>query len=238
MSGKDLKELHEKSPPKDDPTAPLPQPYVFLRWLFFLLIVRPLATIVLGLNVRHFDRLPQEGPAVIVANHNSHLDAFILMCLYPLKKLRHVRPVAAADYFFLFAALKWFALRIVGIIPLNRQMKGIRTDPLQRITEAIERKDLVILFPEGQRGEPEKFEQFKTGIAHLAKRHPDVPIVPVFTYGLGKALPRGEALLVPFFCDIFIGEPLKWEGDKQAFMDELNGSIKALAEEGHVEEWE
>jgi 1-acyl-sn-glycerol-3-phosphate acyltransferase len=224
--------------PRDDPSAPLPPPARLLRWLFFLLVMRPLALIVLGMNVRHRHRLPMQGPALVVANHNSHLDALVMMILWPLSKLHRIRPVAAADYFFRFRALKWFALRIIGIVPINRQLKGMRMDPLARVTQAVERGEIVILFPEGQRGEPEKLEEFKTCIAHLARRHPQVPVYPVYMHGLGKALPRGEALLVPFFCDVFIGEPMTWSGDKELYMTELNARMKNLADEGHFPAWE
>jgi 1-acyl-sn-glycerol-3-phosphate acyltransferase len=96
----------------------------------------------------------------------------------------------------------------------------------------------VILFPEGSRGEPERLGEFKTGVAHLARRFPTVPFVPIFLHGLGKALPRGEALLVPFFCDVFIGEPLVWTGDKAGFMQELTNRITGLAAEGNFPAWE
>jgi len=65
-----------------------------------------------------------------------------------------------------------------------------------------------------------------------------VPVYRVFIHGLGKALPRNEALLVPFFCDVFVGEPLRWSGDKNAFMAELNGRMRALADEGHFPPWQ
>ena len=80
--------------------------------------------------------------------------------------------------------------------------------------------------------------EFKSGVAHLAKLHPDVPFYPIFMHGLGKALPKGEKLLVPFFCDVFIGEPLRYAGDKAAFTTAVGDSIAALAAEGRFEPWE
>ena len=209
-----------------------------LQQLFFLLIVRPIALIVLGLNIRHREHIPAKGPAIVVSNHNSHLDTLVLMTLLPWSLLKSARPVAAQDYFFQNTLLKWFALTIMHIIPLERHITDRSHDPLAGCSDALKQGDILILFPEGSRGEPEQLGTFKTGIAHLAKRHPDIPITPIFLHGLGKALPKGEGLLVPFFCDVFVGEPLLWTGDKAGFMTVLETAIKALAEEGHLPAWE
>ena len=80
-------------------------------------------------------------------------------------------------------------------------------------------------------------DAFQTGVAHLARRHPDVPIIPVFMHGLGKALPKGEALLVPFFCDMFVGIPLPKGLEKQAFMKKLDESMEQLSAEVPSPNW-
>jgi 1-acyl-sn-glycerol-3-phosphate acyltransferase len=208
------------------------------RWLFFALFVRPIMLVVLGLNVRRREQLPTQGPAVLVANHNSHLDAVTLMTLFPLRMLPKLRPVAAQDYFFRNPLLKWFALHIMGILPLDRKVKSKRTHPLAGINEAIDQGDIVIVFPEGSRGDPEQLGDFKAGIAHIAKKNPEAPVIPIFMHGLGKALPKGETLLVPFFLDIFVGEPIEWDNDKEAFMDKLSTRMRTLAKEGNFSPWE
>ncbi|MFM1943964.1 MAG: hypothetical protein RI897_2946 [Verrucomicrobiota bacterium] len=210
----------------------------FVRVCFFVLVVKPLLLVILGMNVRRREALPGEGPAVVVANHNSHLDVLALMSLFPLGALHRVRAVAAADYFLRNRFLAWFALEIIGIIPINREVDGFHEDPLAGVCEALDRGEIVILFPEGSRGVPERMSGFRKGVAHLARRRPGVPFFPVFLHGLGKALPRGEAILVPFFCDVFVGEAMGWGDDRAAFMEGLEQRMAGLAAEGRFPEWE
>jgi 1-acyl-sn-glycerol-3-phosphate acyltransferase len=215
-----------------------------LRFLFFWLVVRPVVLVVLGLNVRHRRRLPAGGPALVVANHNSHLDAMVLMVLFSTRLLARLRPVAAADYFLRNRAMAWFSLHVLGILPIDRTPRGPQrerdpaADPLAEISAALGRGEIVILFPEGTRGEPEQLAEFKSGIARLAERHPEVPVVPVYLHGLGKTLPRGAFLPVPFFCDVFIGEPVPWGGDRKLYVAELRAQMQALAAEGQFAVWE
>jgi 1-acyl-sn-glycerol-3-phosphate acyltransferase len=209
-----------------------------LRFLFYRVLIRFLVLVVLGLNVRHRERLPQQGPAILVANHNSHLDTMVLMMLLPARLLPIVQPVAAMDYFLRSRALAWFALKIVGILPIKRRRERRGENPLLPCYEALSRQRILIFFPEGSRGEPERLSEFKGGIAKLSEKFPDVPIIPILLHGLGKALPKGESMLVPFFCDVFIGEALFWTGDRKSFMQHLEQRLAQLAAEGQFSVWE
>lgn len=255
-----------------------------LRHLLFALVIRPLVLMVLGLNIRHRERLPREGPAVLAANHNSHLDTMVLMALLPARLLPRVRPVAAADYFLRNRWMSWFSLRVLGILPVDRRGPGERgaadphtadphtadprtadprtADPLGAARDALDAGDVVILFPEGTRGEAERPAELKSGVAHLARQRPAVPVIPVFLHGLGKALPKGAILPVPFFCDVFVGKPMlggegPWAGspaapgespehgeipashfDRQAYLAELGRRIDELRAEGRFAAWD
>lgn len=209
-----------------------------LQLFFYRGIVRFVVLIVLGLNVRHRERLPKKGPALFVVNHNSHMDTMVLMSLLPAKMLSKTRPVAAWDYFMRNRILSWFAVNIVGILPIKRQRLKGESNPLEPCIEALGRNEVLIFYPEGSRGEPEQMTSFKSGITKLVAECPDVPVIPIFIHGAGKALPKGEALLVPFFCDVFIGNKLTWGGNRKEFMRTLEEEMTTLSAEGGFAPWE
>ena len=179
-----------------------------LKVLFFGFVIKPLVLLALGLNIRNRKLLPLEGPGMIAANHNSHLDAIVLMSLFPLNKIHKVRPVAAADYFLSNRLLAWFALNVMDIIPLKRTGFKNLDELFAGCYQALEDREILIVFPEGTRGQPEQMGEIKRGLFHLLKKHDDAFITPVVMYGLGRALPRGEGLFVPYNCDVIVGERL------------------------------
>ena len=191
------------------------------RILFVLLVAYPVVWLWLGTHVRHRERLPRKGPAIVAANHRSHLDILVLLTLFPLWSVPRVHAVAASDYFLRNRFLAWISLNLVGIIPLQRTLTKEATHPLQACFDALAAGKILIIFPEGTRGTDEQMGQLKYGIWYVAKRFPEVPVIPVFLQGLGKALPKGSVLPLPIFVGIAIGSALFWHERKQAFIDEL-----------------
>ena len=209
-----------------------------LRFLFFAVVVRAVILVALGLTVRHRERLPKDGPALLAANHNSNLDALALMSLMPLRLLPKLRPVAAVDYFFTSKAKGWFVTNIIGIIPVERGSAKKGGNPLLLCEEALNHGEILVLFPEGSRGDPEILGPLKKGIGHLACARPNVPVIPISMHGLGKALPKGSSLLVPFNCTANVGEALHGTGSYSEFVAALEKSMTALGAEEKKPAWE
>ncbi|CAM7264511.1 MULTISPECIES: lysophospholipid acyltransferase family protein [Citrobacter] len=199
-----------------------------LRTLFTLCVVWPVIWLWLGLRVRHRERLPTHGPAIIVANHNSHMDVFALLSLFSLRRQGQVHPVAAADYFLRNKWMAWFALNILNIIPVMR--KGGDANPLARCEQALREGKTLILFPEGTRGEPGKLAPLKSGLWHLSQRFPEVPIIPVWLTGTERVMAKGNRIPLPLFIDVTIGGAMYADPDKRAFMDNLRAQLLALSQ--------
>ncbi|MBL4785062.1 MAG: 1-acyl-sn-glycerol-3-phosphate acyltransferase, partial [Cohaesibacteraceae bacterium] len=103
---------------------------------------------------------------------------------------------------------------------------------------SLENDEILILFPEGTRGEPEEMNlELKRGLGLLAKQFPDVEVIPVFLHGLGKSLPKGTMVFVPFFCDVFVGTSICYGDYQDYFMKTLGSSLFDLSQEGQISEW-
>jgi 1-acyl-sn-glycerol-3-phosphate acyltransferase len=203
----------------------------------FALIVRPFLSVFIGLAVRHRENLPVKGPAIIIANHNSHLDTLSLMARMPLRALRHVRPVAASDHFGKGAA-GFFARFILQAILVDRHNRpGVKA--LDPVLTALDRHETVIFFPEGSRGEAEMLGKFRHGIAHLAQARPGVPIIPVYLHNMGKCMPKGARLFVPFNCEMIVGAPADLSGvAAEDIPEHLRRMIEGLAMQTSLGRWD
>ncbi|MCU0882268.1 MAG: 1-acyl-sn-glycerol-3-phosphate acyltransferase [Hyphomonadaceae bacterium] len=213
-----------------------------LRRVLMVLLVRPVTRLLLGGQVDGREHLPMSGPAILAANHNSHIDTLVLLCLFPTRLLARLRPVAAADHFLKDPVSSWFFRHVVGIIPLQRHVDraalAAGADVLGEARAALTAGDILIVFPEGTRGAPETLGAFKTGIARLAEACPHAPVIPVYLQGAGRALPRDEKVFLPVNVSVIIGEPVARTDDRKAFVEALRAAIEALKAKAPPLHWD
>lgn len=201
-----------------------------LQVLFFALVVTPFMALFIGLRVRGRQYLRGPRPFVVVANHSSHLDTLSLLYLFPLFRLWRVRPVAAADYFERTALMAWFSRTFFNILPIAR-LKAQRTaNPIEVMLDALRAGDSLILFPEGTRQLDGVMGPFKPGVAHLLEAMPGLPIVPALLVNMGRSLPKGEFLPVPFLCEIRIGAPMSPTGSRDEVMRQIELAVRHAGE--------
>jgi 1-acyl-sn-glycerol-3-phosphate acyltransferase len=207
---------------------------IFLA-IIYLLLMRGFLRIIVG--VKYFNRaaLKKNRKFILVSNHNSHIDTMALMSALSFSSIGRTQPVAAGDYFGSSRVRAFFTRLLVNAILIPRVQKpGSEGNPIRLMMEALDKGNSVILFPEGSRGEPEKMQAFKRGIGLLLKKRKDVPYIPVFMKGLGKVLPKGRFLLVPFESDIYFGEPrYALSDDIDGIVAEIEASVLGLSEVYH-----
>jgi 1-acyl-sn-glycerol-3-phosphate acyltransferase len=208
-----------------------------LRRLLLVCVFRPFAKLIIGMDVHGRANLPANGPAIIAANHNSHIDTLLLLCLFPSRLLPRLRPIAAADHFLKSPLSSWISLNIIGVLPVVRERIGRNTDILGESKAALQRGEILLIFPEGTRGEAEEMGPLKAGIARLAESCPEAPIVPVYLQGAGRVLPRNSKIIVPFNCSAIVGAPMRWLGDRPAFMAQLKSSLEELRADAPPLRW-
>jgi 1-acyl-sn-glycerol-3-phosphate acyltransferase len=209
-----------------------------LRRLFISLVARPLARVFTGVDVAGREHLPVDGPAIVAANHTSHVDTLLMLAIFPGRTVIKVRPAAAADYFLATPLSSWFSRKIIGIVPVARDKVREGEDILAPAREALARGEIVVVFPEGTRGaDPDAMGRLKNGVARLAEAFPEAPVIPVWIQGAGRVLPKGAKIPVPMNCWVGAGPALHWEGRRTAFMDTLRDRLLALKAEAPPLRW-
>ena len=106
--------------------------------------------------------LPQEGPALVVANHISGLDPIMMIAACR----RPVHFIIASEQYYRFG-LNWL-FRLSGCIPVDRSSRD--DSAFRAALEALQEGKVVGLFPEGGMHKPGKEpKRLKRGVARLAK---------------------------------------------------------------------
>jgi 1-acyl-sn-glycerol-3-phosphate acyltransferase len=198
-------------------------------YAFQLGFVRPMLRWYWGAHYRRRASVPK-GPCIVVANHNSHLDAPLLMTMFPVRRIAHIHPVAAADYFGKTAWRRTIVMIGMNAMGIERTAAPGR-DVLQPTIDALEAGETLIFFPEGSRGTPGVIGAFKPGIGKIVKSVPGVLVLPVFLAGAERSLPRGESVPLPLGIDVIIGKPRTYSPllDARAIAEMIRADVLALA---------
>lgn len=173
---------------------------------------------------------PVPRQRIYFANHSSHLDTVVIVAALPGALRAHTHPVAALDYWGGSKLRRFIAIECLDAVLLDRKpgSGGEALDPLVRLLEGGES---LIIFPEGTRSSG-PIAPFKSGIYHLARRFPEVELVPVFLENLFRVLPKGLVLVAPLICAAWFGSPLRVApGEaKDDFLARARTAVAGLAE--------
>jgi len=183
-------------------------------------ILAPAVRLLTGVQVRWLGCAPENRQRIYFANHSSHLDFVVLWSALPANVRANTRPVAARDYwqsgFRSFLAQRVFRAvlvdRGIGSQGANAEhARKKRFEVIEQLALSLGESESLIFFPEGTRGSGEAVAEFKSGLYHLAKRRPDVELVPAYLENLNRILPKGEVLVVPLLSMLTFGAPLRVE---------------------------
>ncbi len=170
------------------------------------------------------------GPCVFFGNHVSHGDFALIWSVLPPHLRERTRPVAGADYWEKDALRRYVGRQVVRGVLIERDKAKRTLDPIEQMSAVLGAGDSLILFPEGTRNLTDApLLPLKSGLFHLGRRHPNIPLIPVWIDNLHRVLPKGELLPVPLLCTARFGEPIAvGDDDKDVFLQRAAAAMLGL----------
>ena len=154
--------------------------------------LRQLLTGLYRAEVRGAGHVPPSGPCILVANHESLIDPWILCLATP----RRVRFMAKAELW-RYPGIRW-AMEAYGTFPVERGNGD--TGAMSRAGELLAAGEVLGMFPRGT-SKPHGNRVWRRGAARLALAH-GVPLVPVRLVATRQLLPRRR-------IRVLVGEPIQ-----------------------------
>jgi acyl-[acyl-carrier-protein]-phospholipid O-acyltransferase/long-chain-fatty-acid--[acyl-carrier-protein] ligase len=172
-------------------------------------VIRRLIKTVYRIKVVGEEYVPDRGPAVLVSNHVSWLDAFLIGAA----ERRRIRFVMSREIY-QGSRIKWL-YRLMDVILISAKDPPRQVlQSLQQTRQALDQGHLVGLFAEGAITRTGLIQQFRPGLEH-ALRDSDYPIIPVYIGGMWGSIfsySRGHIggipNRIPHRLSIHFGEPL------------------------------
>ncbi len=147
----------------------------FVAWLLMKILYR--------VHPSGIQEIPDQGPAILVCNHVSFVDALIIM-----GTIRRPARFVMFHTIFKMPLLGWLfrAAKAIPIAP-HKEDPALLERAYDEIHAALSAGDLVCVFPEGSLTPDGNVQAFKSGVERMVERDP-VPVVPMALTGLWGSL--------------------------------------------------
>lgn len=176
--------------------------------------------------------IPEEGPAVLVCNHVSYVDAIAILASSP----RPIRFIMDARIFAV-PVLSWLfrSIRAIPILPAKDNPE-VMQKALDAAAEALENGELVCIFPEGRLTTTGDMSEFKGGIKKIIDRTP-VPVIPMALRGLwgsmltkqkGNTFSRGFKRGIRSKLTLAVGESVIPENATPEYLQTLVAELRGV----------
>ncbi|MEN0063747.1 MAG: MFS transporter [Myxococcota bacterium] len=155
-----------------------------------------LSFVVYRLEVNGLDHIPEDGPAVLVANHVSYIDWLVIMAAVR-------RPIRFVMYYkFLEMPVMKYLFRQNKVIPIagRKDNPEVMKAAFEQIHAELADGWLVLIFPEGDLTKDGAMATFRPGVERILERDP-VPVIPMALNGLWGSFfshKDGPAMTRPF----------------------------------------
>jgi len=174
-------------------------------WRTLQAVARIFTSLMFDLKVYGIENVPQTGPALLLANHQSYLDPILVA-------VRLRRPVSffAKSELFENPYFGWL-IRSLHAFPVRLGAGDIGA--VRELIQRLEEGHVMNVYPEGTRSDDGQIGEIQRGIA-LVLRKAHVPVIPVVIDGSFEAWPRDSKLFHAHPIRVLYGKPMHLEGLK------------------------
>lgn len=176
------------------------------------------------------DKPEYSSPVIYYANHSSNIDSIVLWLSLTDEGRQNTCFIAAGDYWDKGLIRPYILKNIFNGIAINRTNINRDNNPVDIMERILREGKNIIIFPEGTRNIiSEDIQDFKSGLYHIARRLPEISLIPIYLLNTQRMMPKGTFLPIPILCQSFFGEPFTIN-EPESKTDFLNNARTKLEE--------
>jgi 1-acyl-sn-glycerol-3-phosphate acyltransferase len=187
-----------------------------MRWIAHFVVMR-IPRVKTTYN--NFDKTIFDKPAIIICNHQSHLDLMCVMSLTP-------KLITLTNGWVWNSPFYGRLIRYADFYPVSNGIENV----LDKLQVIVEKGYSIMIFPEGTRSEDCSINRFHRGAFYLAEQL-NLDIVPVLIHGVGHLLPKKEFMLRKGEIHINVMPRVAYNATSETYAENAKNMRKLYKEE-------